>query len=304
MKKIYAFAAAALCALAANAQDGAPLYATGADFPNGAWAPETPSQFTYENGVYTLEIENLSEFKISTVTGEGADDAWVAFNGGALTCKYGKEVGAVVALEKGDANILAPISGAKFTITVAGDLSTIKLDSDAEKPTTATALYLKGGMNDWTAPEEWKLTPYQDVPENTLYSFTCADDQLIAGGVEFKVATANWSSPNIGAGEESTVMLDTDTEGFDGSNTNLTLEEEWNGSLYLNLDLDGSIYLYFTAKDGDAPDWWPSSGVASIATDNNVAPKYFNLQGVQVANPENGLYIVVKGDKTSKVLVK
>ncbi|MDE5789802.1 MAG: immune inhibitor A [Muribaculaceae bacterium] len=34
------------------------------------------------------------------------------------------------------------------------------------------------------------------------------------------------------------------------------------------------------------------------------APTYYTLQGVKVVNPENGLYIVVKNGKASKVLVK
>ena len=40
----------------------------------------------------------------------------------------------------------------------------------------------------------------------------------------------------------------------------------------------------------------------SIAADENEAPVYYNLQGVRVANPESGLYIVVKGSKVSKVV--
>lgn len=45
-------------------------------------------------------------------------------------------------------------------------------------------------------------------------------------------------------------------------------------------------------------------GVANIESEENVAPVYYNLQGVRVANPQNGLYIQVKGGKSSKVLVK
>lgn len=45
-------------------------------------------------------------------------------------------------------------------------------------------------------------------------------------------------------------------------------------------------------------------GVANIEAEENVAPVYYNLQGVRVAVPSNGLYIVVKGGKNSKVLVK
>ena len=45
-------------------------------------------------------------------------------------------------------------------------------------------------------------------------------------------------------------------------------------------------------------------GVESIEADNNAAPVYYNLQGVRVANAENGLFIVKKGNKVSKVFVK
>lgn len=43
-------------------------------------------------------------------------------------------------------------------------------------------------------------------------------------------------------------------------------------------------------------------GVASIAVDEDAAPVYYNLQGVRVANPENGIFIVVKGSNVTKVV--
>lgn len=46
------------------------------------------------------------------------------------------------------------------------------------------------------------------------------------------------------------------------------------------------------------------SGVASIEADENMPVEYYNLQGVKVANPENGLYIVKQGNKVSKRFVK
>lgn len=46
------------------------------------------------------------------------------------------------------------------------------------------------------------------------------------------------------------------------------------------------------------------SAVESIVAEENAPAEYFNLQGVRVANPESGLYIVRKGSKVSKVLVK
>jgi hypothetical protein len=45
--------------------------------------------------------------------------------------------------------------------------------------------------------------------------------------------------------------------------------------------------------------------VGDVAVDESAAPvEYFNLQGVRVANPQNGLYIRRQGTKATKVLVK
>lgn len=47
-----------------------------------------------------------------------------------------------------------------------------------------------------------------------------------------------------------------------------------------------------------------ADAVESIVVDENAPVEYYNLQGVRVANPTNGLYIVRQGNKVSKQLVK
>lgn len=47
-----------------------------------------------------------------------------------------------------------------------------------------------------------------------------------------------------------------------------------------------------------------SSSVATIAADENAPVEYYNMQGVRVANPENGIFIRRQGTKTSKVVIK
>ena len=46
-----------------------------------------------------------------------------------------------------------------------------------------------------------------------------------------------------------------------------------------------------------------TSAVNEVAVENGVA-EYYTLQGVKVSAPQNGLYIVVKEGKASKILVK
>lgn len=56
------------------------------------------------------------------------------------------------------------------------------------------------------------------------------------------------------------------------------------------------VYVFSDKKVG---------GVSNIVVDDANAPvEYYNLQGVRVANPENGLYIRRQGNKATKVLVK
>lgn len=45
-------------------------------------------------------------------------------------------------------------------------------------------------------------------------------------------------------------------------------------------------------------------GVDSITAEDNAEPVYYNLRGIRVDNPENGVFIVVRGDKVSKQIVK
>ena len=46
------------------------------------------------------------------------------------------------------------------------------------------------------------------------------------------------------------------------------------------------------------------TGVEDVTVDENAPVEYYNLQGVRVDNPENGIYIRRQGSKVSKVLVR
>lgn len=58
---------------------------------------------------------------------------------------------------------------------------------------------------------------------------------------------------------------------------------------------DQTLPMLYVKGDG--------SGVADIAVENNGEAVYYNLQGVRVENPVKGLYIVVKGGKSQKVML-
>lgn len=59
-----------------------------------------------------------------------------------------------------------------------------------------------------------------------------------------------------------------------------------------------------TLFDGYTPKLTDGAGVNDITVDDVDAPEvYYNLQGIKVANPEKGLFIKVKGNKSTKVVL-
>jgi hypothetical protein len=90
---------------------------------------------------------------------------------------------------------------------------------------------------------------------------------------------------------------------------------------FLDVTVDLSAYegktiqiaFAYTSSESSAGTWevknflltgQKSASVSNIVVDENAPVEYFNLQGVRVANPENGLYIRRQGNKATKVLVK
>ena len=301
MKKFYAFAAVAVVALAANAQNGAPLYITGQSAGAAAggfvndWNVETPDQFTYEDGVYKIHVNGLSSFTISPAF-DGTWDGWKATS---LTAVYGDVPGVAVPLVAGGDNILTPCQG-DYDVVVAGDLSTITLTTDTPQP--EVKVYLRGDMNGWLNEgindelgESWRL---QNVDGN-IWKFECKDDQKVLAGESFKIADAGWAKYNYGSDGEA-LLMEVETTLYFNSIGNITFEEDWNGVCWVIFDGENTMAAFSNDKAYECP--FESAAVSNITVDNNETPAYFNLQGVRVDAPESGLYIVVKGNKATKVV--
>lgn len=77
----------------------------------------------------------------------------------------------------------------------------------------------------------------------------------------------------------------------------------------LNFKCCNGLAVYVVAeKDfvdpNPVPEYPEIGGVDAVESDVNAPAEYFNLQGVRVANPQNGLYIVRQGSKVSKQVIR
>lgn len=71
-------------------------------------------------------------------------------------------------------------------------------------------------------------------------------------------------------------------------------------------DVNAPTHYWNPFRDFTLEKWVEDAGVDAVVydADENAPVEYFNLQGVRVANPENGIFIVKQGNKVSKAVIK
>lgn len=304
MKKFYAFAFAAAAALSMNAQ----IYLCGSGTVNGetiGWdnngvlSPVEVKAAADGNYVFTLVG---SDMKISTVNGT----TWDEFNTGGVQLADGATFsiagvtavgGQTLALETSDnpGNITPPAK-ATYTVTVKGDLSEINLFTTDKL--SVPALYVRGGMNGWGTGDEWELT----TKDYVYYTFNAEGATAFTAGEEFKFADADWGAMNYGGDGDGPIEITPDPEEktiVKSNGNNFALTEDFEGLVLLSLDPE-DMYVIF-GYEGEIPE---ADGVSDVCIDVNTRVEYFNLNGVRVANPENGIFIARQGNKVSKVVVR
>lgn len=87
----------------------------------------------------------------------------------------------------------------------------------------------------------------------------------------------------------------------------MTLDDMPKITVNLNKSVSGNLWF---KNGGKQPCWFiklykgSTSAITDIAADENAPVEYFNLQGMRVENPANGLFIKRQGSKVSKVIIK
>lgn len=175
--------------------------------------------------------------------------------------------------------------------------------------------------------------------KNAHIVFNPSERTLVVTGDEVKISYIYEIWGNFPAGGNEWAAIEMSSENNDGKWTakNVVAENECQ-FLLRQMREDGKILFWGHSTDGAlitepgtyvvgwqdynfsiAPGTWDlmydertgmltvsaaSGSVDGIEADDNVAPVYYNLQGVRVDNPANGLYIVVRGNKTTKEYIK
>lgn len=242
--------------------------------------------FKEVNGVYVLTLPEAiavgDEFKIAT-------EDWSTVN-------YGlSEAGAV----KPEGTItLSNNDGKNISLTAAYE-GVLTFDLAAGTLTFGTAaaptVYLRGAFNNWGTDDAFTYNA-----ETGVYSIECK----IPENSSFKIADGTWGSVNYG------ITYTGEGEPNDNSFTLIDPSNSYNltfntNNIQLSKEFDGVIsFQIVKAGESAKLTFGVDASVENVAAEAAPA-RFFNLQGVEVAQPAAGnVYIKVVGKTATKVLVK
>ena len=205
-----------------------------------------------------------------------------------------------IVAEEGHVGSMFYVDG--FTTCPSLYLSSLSLaESFASAPDLAPAVGCNG-VNEFVLGKEAQIPfiVYAEAQYNVSPGCRINVCQL-GEGMTFEGMRKYWSLPEAGLGEVS-------DGGTRIHNIDVVVVEDdaqKQGAYIFSYKNFNGLGLYCVAEDGFQDKFVDGNGVEGVEIDEVEGEvEYFNLQGVKVANPENGLFIKKAGNKASKVLVK
>ena len=288
LRKVLAVLMTAVVALGVSAQN---LYIFGSF--NG-WNPANSTKMTYANGVYTaedIEFASGGNFAVSTV--QSSDWGKVNANRYGFSQDNAKAVeGQAMKIVKGEGAMQVPAAGV-YDIVVSLSAMTVTVKKAGEVVIEVPKnLYVMGNLSvgSWDPATAVELEKVDENNFSGKVTFTGAGD----GYSYFAISGAkgSWEAVNpvrfAPKNGETAFNIDEPSE-FEKGEAAFKVAAE--GTYYVNVDFKNYTVIVSNF----------ATGVKNIEVEENVAPVYYNLQGIEVANPQNGIFIVKQGSKVSKV---
>ena len=264
-----------------------------------------------DNGKWALTAEVVAgEFGVMVMDAStSAQAAWFSADGDGVLGTA--QLGQPLALKENGTNFASTLAGTftfvfdpnAMTLTVSGE------GSDEPEPVVEVPenLYIVGNIAGcvWQTATAPALTKNGNTFTIESVEIVSASEEISEGFFSFiTVRGADWDSEvntgdRFGASQADEVIEAPATVTLTAykAGVNASAAASWmiEAAVY-NITVDFATMTVEVVKVGD--------GVNSIEINNNVPAVYYNLQGVEVAEPANGLFIEVRGNQVRKVTLK
>lgn len=274
-----------------------PLYAEVANTlfligePAGGWDTAKGIEMTKTaDGVFETDVELKGKNSFGFVKELNSNGDWGAFNG----CRYTPEAAGTVPVD-GENKMIYTGDGTDYSWDLGAGTYHFKVDTNAmvfilsgagdEPPVVQHGdLYFTGEVNNWGFTDEYIMS----TADGEVYVY---ETGVIRGGVPFKLSDKSWKPAYTTLKEDMEANQTYDVVTGDGL-----------GNMAFASDVEDAVLTLDTKAMKLTVSG--TSGVGNISVETVGGTEYFNLQGVRVAEPVSGLYIVRRGTKVSKEYIR
>lgn len=187
---------------------------------NGWGAPET-DVIEYNEDTLTYSVIYGLEASTTPYQFKFASEDWSTVDLGneQLTKSTDDDAVALTNMDKNFGITADESTSYLFEVSYAGSSPTVKVSK--------LPIYLRGGMNGWGATDQFAFNATDDANTNEAGHEYTVSIAVAAGAVQFKVATDDWSTINLGAPTDDLLQVAVDTEiELNTTNGNLALNPE------------------------------------------------------------------------------
>ena len=310
MKKLLSLSVGVLVSLGVQAQDVTTLYVAGAEGTVingqtiGAWDIANPLEVEATDGYFVLDCKNVQQygFGISDLkTSEWA--VWPQHRYAPSAAFTKADIGKKVTLYGPGAEDFKPLWPGDWKLVISQDLSTVTVTTT----TPGSSYNLVGSFNEYACQDNYQFEAEDGVDNVFWLDITTPLTSTILNILRNK-GWSEWWTPEttpLLVGETANTWLWHD-DWLDKSNPRDAALTDYTGTMRLVVpdDITNGCSVAVTCYPDFREHKSIPTGIVLHRTEYGEHPEYFNLQGMKVETPRNGIYVVRRGNKVTKELIR
>ena len=313
MKKFFSLLIGTLVCVPAVAQaEVSTLYIAGAEGTIingqtlGAWDIANPVEVNAENACFTLDCQNVQQYGFGISDMKTPD--WTVWPQHLYrpSAEFIKEdIGKEVPLYGPNAGNFVPLWPGDWKLVISQDLTTVTVTTTTAP--AAAAYHLVGSFNGYACQDNYQFEAEEGVDNVFWLDITTPLTSSVLNILRNK-GWSEWWTPEttpLSVGETANTWLWHD-DWLDKSNPRADALTDYTGTMRLEVPAaitagcKVNVTCYSTIREHKST----PTGIVLHGTECGEHPEYFNLQGMKVETPRNGIYVVRRGNKVTKELIR
>ena len=310
MKKLLSLSVGVLISLGVQAQDVTTIYVAGAPGTVingqtlGNWDIANPLEVEATDGYFVLDCKNVQQYGFGISDLKTSD--WTVWpqhlyrpSAEFTKANLGKEV----PMSGPNAGNFEPLWPGDWKLVISRDLSTVTVTTT----TPGSSYNLVGSFNEYACQDNYQFEAEDGVDNVFWLDITTPLTSSILNILRNK-GWADWWTPQttpLSVGETANTWLWHD-DWLDKSNPRDAALTDYTGTMRLEVpdDITNGCSIAVTCYPDIREHKSIPTGIVLHRTEYGEHPEYFNLQGMKVETPRNGIYVVRRGNKVTKELIR